>query len=216
MYKQITNEDIIGKKKRNEEIKYGLFLARLQPVHNAHLYVIDKALSECDALLILVGSGNKFGSLRNPFTAEKRLEWLASALSEREDYSRIAIDSIPDWAGETRTETFSQWGHYLYYNAVSRMGQKKFTMYYCDEPEKVLCWFDGEVKDNISFRFMERESVLEGMSSTRVRKALERMEDEDIEYLEFALPKGVFQKREELSDLWRRVLSDPREDFSMK
>ena len=216
MYKQITNEEIIEKKKANKEIKFGLFLARLQPVHKAHLYVIDKALSECDALLILVGSANKWGSVRNPFTAEKRLEWLDSALSGREDYSRIAIDSIPDWAGETRTETFSQWGHYLYYNAVSRMGQKKFTMYYCDEPEKVLCWFDGEVKDNISFRFMERESVLDGMSSTAVRRALEGMEEKDISYLEFALPEGVFEKRDELPALWRSVVADPREDFSMK
>ena len=39
--------------------KVGVFLARMQPVHNAHLYLVNKALEESDKVLIVLGSENK-------------------------------------------------------------------------------------------------------------------------------------------------------------
>ena len=40
-------------------MKVGIFLARMQPLHNAHLWLIDKALEENDKVLIVLGSENK-------------------------------------------------------------------------------------------------------------------------------------------------------------
>ena len=40
-------------------MKVGVFLARMQPLHNAHLWLIDKALEENDKVLIVLGSENK-------------------------------------------------------------------------------------------------------------------------------------------------------------
>ena len=128
MYKELTNPLLVKRIKEGQKIKCGLFIARLQPLHLAHLYIIEKALSECDALLIFLGSSNKSETERNPFSAELRLEMLNDALKSRDYYDRIAIDSLPDWAGESHSSTFGQWGHYLYYNAVSRMCVKNFTM----------------------------------------------------------------------------------------
>ena len=48
------------------EEKIGVFLSRMQPLHMGHLGMIDKALSENDKLLILIGSANKEGTIRNP------------------------------------------------------------------------------------------------------------------------------------------------------
>lgn len=33
-------------------IKYGVFLARMQPVHNAHLFLVEKAVEENEKVLI--------------------------------------------------------------------------------------------------------------------------------------------------------------------
>ena len=215
MYKQITSKEIIEKTEKREDIKYGLFLARLQPMHMGHLYVIEKALEECDALIILLGSSNKKGTLRNPFDMQIRLDMLVSAIKDHQRYDRVAIDVLPDWAGEDHTATFHQWGHYLYYNVVSRTLKKDFTMYYSDAPEKALCWFDGEIKDKVSFRFFEREKILKGLSSTAVRDALERLNDEDREYLKWALPKANHDKIDTLSRLWREVKMRPFPDVNI-
>ena len=32
--------------------KIGVFIARFQPLHKAHMFVIEKALKECDKLVI--------------------------------------------------------------------------------------------------------------------------------------------------------------------
>ena len=215
MYKSITSKEIIEKTEKREPIKFGLFLARLQPMHMGHLYVIEKALCECDALIILLGSSNKKGTLRNPFDAQIRLDMLVAAIKDNPRYDRVAIDLLPDWAGEDHTETFHQWGHYLYYNVVSRTLQKRFTFYYSDAPEKATCWFDEEIADKVDFRFFDRTAVLDGLSSTAVRDALERMSDEDREYLKWALPKANHEKIDELSAKWRQVRMRPFPDINI-
>lgn len=46
--------------------RFGVFLSRMQPLHIGHLGMIDKALSENDRLLVIIGSTNKEGTIRNP------------------------------------------------------------------------------------------------------------------------------------------------------
>lgn len=215
LHKYFENEELLGKIKEGKPLKYGVILARFQPIHKAHIYMINKALSECDALLILVGSSNKSGSLRNPFNIETRFDMLDLALDDTIAKDRIAIDALPDWASESSTKTFCIWGHYLYYSIVSRIGTKRFTMYYSDEPEKILCWFDDEVISSIDFCFSKRDDILEGVSSTKIREALELKRAEDIDYLQKLLPIKVFEKAEFLSGIWKKVLQEPKEERLM-
>lgn len=37
----------------------GVFLARMQPVHKAHLFMVTKACEECDEVCVILGSENK-------------------------------------------------------------------------------------------------------------------------------------------------------------
>ena len=39
--------------------KVGVFLARLQPIHNGHLALIEQMVNENDECLILIGSTDK-------------------------------------------------------------------------------------------------------------------------------------------------------------
>ncbi len=107
---------------------YGVFLSRMQPLHKGHLGMIDKALSENDGLLILIGSSNKRGIIRNPMGINLRKEILEEALEEKygKNYrDKIIVKDLPDWTSEDDTPSNLEWGRYLYYNAVSLIRRKK-------------------------------------------------------------------------------------------
>lgn len=195
--------------------KIGVFLGRLQPPHKGHLAVIEKALSECDKVVIIIGSSNKKDTLRNPFSFELRKTLLINSLKKSEDKKRIKIYGLPDWSQEDKTEDNSIWGHYLYYNMVSRAGQKNFTFYYCDEADVIKSWFDDEVKKYIDFCVSDR-TFFEGISSTKIRNALINFSKDDKLYLKKYLPKAVYSQVNKLRDHLLKVSKKPNADFTME
>lgn len=62
-------------------VKCGVFLARMQPVHNAHLWLVNKSLEENDKVLIVLGSENKVDMLRNPYDINLRKQMLRECLT---------------------------------------------------------------------------------------------------------------------------------------
>lgn len=196
--------------------KIGVFIARFQPLHKAHLFVIEKALKECDKLVIMLGSSNKENMPRNPFNFRLRKELLSESLSNEHDMTKIQIYQFPDWSEENLITDDAVWGHYLYYNIVSRINQKNFTLYYSDNPDIVKNWFDDEVKHFISFCFLDRQKVFEGLSSTKIRQALLDFTPEAKKYLYKFLPEAVFERVEELREILIKVHTNPKKDFSMK
>lgn len=196
--------------------KIGVFIARFQPLHKAHMYVIEKALQECDRVVIMLGSSNKDNMPRNPFNFRLRKELLSESLSNEHDMTKIQIYQFPDWSEENLVTDDAVWGHYLYYNIVSRINQKSFTLYYSDDPQIVKNWFDDEVKDYISFCFLDRKKVFEGLSSTKIRAALLKFSPEDKKYLYKFLPEAVFERVEELREILLKVHNNPKSDFTMK
>ena len=73
--------------------KVGVFLARMQPVHNAHLFLVHKALEENDKVLIVLGSENKVDMLRNPYDISLREEMLRECLTD-EDNKKLEIVTL--------------------------------------------------------------------------------------------------------------------------
>ncbi len=197
-------------------LKIGVFLARFQPLHKAHMYVIEKALNDCDKVVIILGSSNKENIPRNPFNFRLRKELLSESLGNEHDMTKIQIYQIPDWSEENLKNDDAVWGHYLYYNIVSRINQKDFTLYYSDDPEIAKSWFDDEIKHHVSFCFLERKKVFDGLSSTKIREALLNFTDKDKRYLYKFLPEAVFERVEELHEIIVKVYKDPKKDFSMK
>ena len=198
-------------------MKTGVFLARMQPLHNAHLLMIKKALNECDRVAVCLGSANKEDMLRNPFSLEFRKSMLMEALQDEiEDFSeeRVLVFEVPDWSMESDHDSKHVWGEYLYYNIVSRIKQKKFTFYYGDEPEIMLSWFeDLKPRDNLDFVFVDRASELSGLSATKIREAIIK---EDVRYLLEYCPRSVTSRMGELKSIWERVVKNPLPDKSME
>jgi cytidyltransferase-like protein len=188
---------------------YGVFLARMQPVHNAHLWMVEKALSENDRVAIILGSANKRDMIRNPFNIGLRTTMLEEALSEPE---RVCVYEIPDWTQEGDVFSAKEWGSYFYYNVVSRIKSKKFRIYYSDNPIIMLQWFEDKLKDRIDFRFFERHELFDGLSATKIRHAFE---SGDVDYVAQFCPNSVVSRFDYLRDLWMKVIQDPQMDFSM-
>lgn len=74
----------------------GLFIGRFQPFHNGHMRVVEKALSECEELVIAIGSSQLSHSFENPFTAGERMEMIRRVLKARGLLERCTIVPIPD------------------------------------------------------------------------------------------------------------------------
>lgn len=142
----------------------GVFVARMQPIHNAHIWLMKQALQENDKLLIVLGSANKVDMLRNPFSFELRTDLLDSVISrDGELINRsddIKVINLPDWSMENKTEDSRIWGDYLYYNIVSRIGQKSFSIYFSDEPAIIKSWFSDNLLNNyITLRQFEKTLI---------------------------------------------------------
>lgn len=196
----------------NDKVKMGVFLARMQPLHNAHMWLIENALRECERVTIILGSSNKKDMLRNPFTLEFRKHLLENALKDRSDIDRITIFELPDWGLENDINDPITWGRYFYYNVVSRIQEKYFNMYYSDDPAIINGWFDSEVKDYINLRLYDRTSTLDGLSATRIRHAITT---NDADYISECCPQIVVDNLEHIRGVYMGVLENPKSDFAM-
>jgi len=199
------------------QYKTGVFLARMQPLHIAHLFLIKEALSECEQVCIVLGSSNKHDMLRNPLTFEFRQEVLKQALADEgyssADLARITMFELPDWGLENDVNEPITWGRYFYYNVVSRMQQKNFAMYYSDDPAIINGWFQSEVGEHITLRLHERSSVYDGLSATRIREAILT---NDTDYLNRFCPPAILAHLEYIRGLYQQVVKHPKDDFVMK
>lgn len=144
-------------------MKYGVILARFQPIHNGHLALIKKACSENDKVLLLVGSADKVNK-RIPIKV--RIKLLETALEDEGLLSRChPLNDL--------TDNSQDWGFYLYANIVSIIKESHFNIYYSDGYEIITTWFPKfMLKGYISMTLMAREQVEEGISATVVRDAL--------------------------------------------
>jgi len=80
----------------SDKPKVGVFIGRLQPVHNAHLAVIRLALSEMDKLVIILGSDCQAKTVKNPWTSAERMAMLNRCLTP-EERERVAVVPAKDY-----------------------------------------------------------------------------------------------------------------------
>ena len=177
----------------------GVILARLQPIHNGHLELIDKAVNENDRVYVFVGSADKFNK-RNPIPISTRLDLVNTALNEKYTEStrnRIKVIPLDDLDDESNNS--HEWGFYLYSKIVTETHEPNFTIYYSDGFEIITTWFPGFIlRNNVSLSLLARNSVKNGISATSVRKMIMNRDDENLKEV---VPKCVFELREHIRTL---------------
>ena len=66
----------------------GLIVGRFQFFHNGHKSILDKALKECEIVIVCIGSVEEKRNYRNPFNYKERKKFILAAYS-RKDRKRI-------------------------------------------------------------------------------------------------------------------------------
>lgn len=183
--------------------KIGVILARLQPIHNGHLALIEKAIQENEEIYIFVGSANKFNQ-RNPLPISLRLLLVREALAEKfgwnpEDNSindgstlkKLFIIPLDDLTSEG--DNSHTWGFYFYSNVVTATQCSNFTIYYSDGFEIITTWFPSYIlRNNVSLSLLARGATVDGISATKIREAIVQGNDD---LLKQYVPNTVFEHR---------------------
>lgn len=160
----------------------GVLLTRAQPFHLGHVDVVRQALSDNDKVVIVVGSANKLGTKRNPFSIDSRLMMIDDMLKGEDlPVRRISVLPLADWSMEDAYKYAKEWGRFFYYNVVNKACSKEFTLYYNDSIEIVKNWFDSELLERITIKNSKR---VRDVSATKVREAVL---NEDFDYIRYAV-----------------------------
>lgn len=179
-------------------MKYGVILARFQPVHCGHLALIRKACEENDKVLLLVGSADKINA-RNPIPLNIRMDMLKEALTEYQMVDKCIIHPLDDLS--TESDNSIDWGFYLYSQIVDIIKDSTFTMYYSDGFEIITTWFPGFILRNyVSLVLLARGKVQKGISATHVRNIILNYDKDDaiLKELVDVTPESVFSRKEML------------------
>lgn len=62
-----------------------VYIGRFSPFHNAHLETVKTALTQCEQLIIVVGSAEAPRTRKNPWTCYERIDMIRSTLAENDD-----------------------------------------------------------------------------------------------------------------------------------
>lgn len=140
-----------------------LYVGRFQPLHLGHISAIETALKICDRVLVLVGSAQESGTVRNPFDTQTRMELIKEVFGDK-----VIVKPLTDLTNEN--DVNEEWGKYLMGYVKRLMGKAPDIMVYGDEDVKG--WFsDEEMKDTMRI-VLPRARV--DISATEIREFLLR------------------------------------------
>lgn len=75
----------------------GLMIGRFQPFHNGHLKLAIQILTDCEELVVAIGSPGTNFSFNDPFTSGERITMIHESLKQRGlDMSRCYILPVPN------------------------------------------------------------------------------------------------------------------------
>ena len=143
------------------EEKIGLYIGRFQPFHKGHWSVVKEALTQCDRLVIAVGSATENRTKHNPFSYCERIEIIRRSL--RGMAEKVIFVPVPD------REIYSDgpsWGEYVL-NCVEEYCGLRPTINFEGEEACRSTWFDG-----IDIERVVIDRKITPCTATEVREAL--------------------------------------------
>ena len=133
----------------------GLVLGRFQGLHKGHQALIDTALNNCRKVLVFIGSSDKSGTLRNPFTYELRETMIRELYGDR-----ITVAPLPDiGVGDVYA-----WGDYLLQKGREAIGED-IRAIVCGNERKYHLWFPDN--HNLSLVKLDRSDIPVSASELR-------------------------------------------------
>lgn len=180
----------------------GMICGRFQTFHKGHESLVNTALTLCDRVLILVGSAQEHGTVRNPYDISTRIKMLREVYGYSDN---IIIKSISDIADD------KDWGKYLLNEADRYIYKAPELMIYGNDGERTD-WFNPDDLIDTSELIINRGRI--PISATMVREAMAF--DRRREWMRMVNPKlhkMYDELRNELMEVdYYRELANRKED----
>ncbi len=173
--------------------KTGLVLGRFQHIHIGHEKLITLGLNNCEKLLILVGSSDKFDTKRNPFNADLRISLIEKIYQDEVKNGKILVRKINDLTNEN--DLTPEWGRYVIKTAEQYLNEKLECIIYGKDKNIFKC-FDKEDVKNISEILVDRKSL--EISATKMR---EYMINDDYDNWKKYANTNIYERYEELRNI---------------
>lgn len=138
----------------------GFFLGRMQPLHIYHEKLIHAGLQMCEKMIVMIGSAQERGTLRNPLSIDLRM-----TLAKKVFDDRVILLPLPDMSHE-KDASFA-WGDYLMEQILKAANVKPDLMIYGNE-ESRQGWFRPGVFESMGHLMFPRPES--GLSSTQLRQ----------------------------------------------
>jgi bifunctional NMN adenylyltransferase/nudix hydrolase len=159
-----------------------VFIARLQPIHNAHVTIIKMAMAMARQVIVIVGSAHQARTFKNPFTSHERECMIIDALRDTEEEFDCSlriehnIDTIyNDQAWMIRVQQLVG-KHTLGMTKIGLIGHDK------DESSFYLKWFPTWAREEVE--------LLEPLNATNIRDLYFRR-DVNLKFLERVVPAST-------------------------
>lgn len=161
----------------NKAYDLGLLVGRFQHIHVGHESLIETGLKLCDRMLILVGSSQETGTLRNPFDISTRMAAIHEIYGDK-----VTTYAMPDLSNEN--DINSDWGKYVL-QFVERFAYKPPDIMIYGNDEARSKWFDPEDIKNTLEVIVPRSKL--PISATKLREMM--VCDNRKEWMQWVNPK---------------------------
>lgn len=143
--------------------KLGVVCGRFGHEHLGHITLFDNCIALCEKTLILVGSAQESGTLRNPFTVETRIEVIRKSYPNISE-DNLIIKGINDLTNEY--DVTHNWGKYVKSEVERHMGRFADLLVYGND-ELRSHWFDKKDLSNTAELIVPRTTF--PISATVIR-----------------------------------------------
>ena len=158
--------------------KLAAICGRFQPLHKGHIYMIQKALDVAENVVVYIGSADKSGTPKNPFTYYARRSMILAALGTYagnlaggNDKGSLMVAALEDRA--TISDDTS-WGKY-YLDRVKKDFDRYPDLLVSGSENIRSSWFTPEMLSGIDILSISRRGIsknISNISATAVREAL--------------------------------------------
>lgn len=170
----------------------GIIVGRFQPIHKGHEKIINIGLSLCNKVIILVGSSQESGTIRNPFDFEFRKQMITDIFKNKIELGRIVIAKLNDLTNEK--DLTPKWGIYVLGKIENEYKLKPNCIIYGKDKNIRKC-FTFEDTEKMTEIFVDRKS--DNISATMVRELI--IQDEKSEFKKYVNRK-IYNKYDILKD----------------
>ena len=143
----------------------GLIVGRFQHFHIGHKSLVENAYKLCDRVLILVGSSQESGTLRNPYLPSTRIDVIREIYGK--DNDNLIIKELADLTDENDITT--DWGKYVLKNVCTHIRKAPSLMIYGNDEFRSK-WFAPEDIQDTAELVIPRSRI--PISATLLREAL--------------------------------------------